>query len=186
MHFRVNGKEVETLVRYFINSLTSANFPSCIVGIQIVLSPLPIEQKQIISSTSLNSTILRTHHRFSLSGTCATPLIAHKTGDEATQIAAEHSELPAMSLSMDVKDDSPDQIGPSTSPRSTFSGKAKRFAKAFTTKDGLIGTYDYAFLFTPNIPFMKRQRRAAPFFGLNQSMPVFLALLLGFQHALSM
>ncbi|OCK77851.1 purine permease [Lepidopterella palustris CBS 459.81] len=38
----------------------------------------------------------------------------------------------------------------------------------------------------PNIPFIKKERRAAPFFGLNDKMPVFLALLLGFQHALSM
>lgn len=53
-------------------------------------------------------------------------------------------------------------------------------------RDGLIGDYDYAFLFKPNLPFMKRERRAAPFFGLNDRMPVFLALLLGFQHALSM
>lgn len=33
---------------------------------------------------------------------------------------------------------------------------------------------------------MKKERRAAPFFGLNDKMPVMLALLLGFQHALSM
>jgi uracil-xanthine permease len=33
---------------------------------------------------------------------------------------------------------------------------------------------------------MKKERRAAPFFGLNDRMPVLLALLLGFQHALSM
>ena len=33
---------------------------------------------------------------------------------------------------------------------------------------------------------MKKEKRAAPFFGLNDSMPVLLALLLGFQHALSM
>lgn len=33
---------------------------------------------------------------------------------------------------------------------------------------------------------MKQVRRAAPFFGLNDRMPVLLALLLGFQHALSM
>ena len=33
---------------------------------------------------------------------------------------------------------------------------------------------------------MKKTTRAAPFFGLNDPMPVFLALLLGFQHALSM
>ncbi|KAK4984040.1 hypothetical protein LTR50_006840 [Elasticomyces elasticus] len=58
--------------------------------------------------------------------------------------------------------------------------------KALSTKEGLVGDYDYAFLFKPNLPFMKRERRAAPFFGLNDRMPVFLALLLGFQHALSM
>ena len=33
---------------------------------------------------------------------------------------------------------------------------------------------------------MRKSRRAAPFFALNDSMPVLLALLLGFQHALSM
>jgi uracil-xanthine permease len=33
---------------------------------------------------------------------------------------------------------------------------------------------------------MKKERRAAPFFGLNDKMPVLLALLLGFQHALAM
>lgn len=33
---------------------------------------------------------------------------------------------------------------------------------------------------------MKKERRAAPFFGLNDKMPLLLALLLGFQHALSM
>ena len=53
-------------------------------------------------------------------------------------------------------------------------------------RDGLIGDYDYGFLFKPNLPFMKKSRRAAPFFGLHDKMPVFLALLLGFQHALSM
>lgn len=53
-------------------------------------------------------------------------------------------------------------------------------------RNGLIGDYDYAFLFKPNLPFMKKERRAAPFFGLNDKMPVLLALLLGFQHALAM
>jgi len=54
------------------------------------------------------------------------------------------------------------------------------------SRDGLVGDYDYAFLFKPNLPFMKKTKRAAPFFGLNDKMPIFLALLLGFQHALSM
>lgn len=33
---------------------------------------------------------------------------------------------------------------------------------------------------------MKRSTLASPFFGLNDHMPVVLALLLGFQHALAM
>lgn len=53
-------------------------------------------------------------------------------------------------------------------------------------REGLIGDYDYGFLFKPKLPFMTKVKRAAPFFGLNDRMPVLLALLLGFQHALSM
>ncbi|KAJ4407027.1 hypothetical protein N0V91_004193 [Didymella pomorum] len=79
-----------------------------------------------------------------------------------------------------------DRIGPDHTPKRSFGEKCRRFGKAFTTKDGLIGDYDYAFLFKPNLPFMKKVRRAAPFFGLHDRMPVFLALLLGFQHALAM
>ncbi|KAH7379525.1 permease family-domain-containing protein [Pyrenochaeta sp. MPI-SDFR-AT-0127] len=79
-----------------------------------------------------------------------------------------------------------DRIGPDTTPKRSFGEKVRRFGKAFTTKDGLIGKYDYAFLFKPNLPFMKKERRAAPFFGLHDRMPVLLALLLGFQHALAM
>ncbi|KAI5195783.1 purine permease [Aureobasidium subglaciale] len=84
------------------------------------------------------------------------------------------------------KDDSPDTIGAETTPKQSFSEKGRRLFKAFTTKEGLVGDYDYGFLFKPQLPFMKRARRAGPFFGLNDKMPVFLALLLGFQHALAM
>jgi hypothetical protein len=47
---------------------------------------------------------------------------------------------------------------------------------------GLWLTNGAAFLFTPNIPFMSKPKRRAPFFGLQDRMPVVLALLLGFQH----
>ncbi|KAI4745554.1 purine permease [Aureobasidium sp. EXF-12298] len=89
-------------------------------------------------------------------------------------------------MTNNFKDDSPDTIGPETTPKMSFSEKGRRTIKAFTTKEGLVGDYDYAFLFKPQLPFMKRARRAGPFFGLNDKMPVFLALLLGFQHALAM
>lgn len=52
-------------------------------------------------------------------------------------------------------------------------------------REGLIGNYDYGFLFKPSLPFSKK-RHATPFFGLSEPMPLFLALLLGFQHALAM
>lgn len=89
-------------------------------------------------------------------------------------------------MTNNFKDDSPDTIGPETTPKRSFSEKGRRLIKAFTTKEGLVGDYDYGFLFKPQLPFMKRARRAGPFFGLNDRMPVFLALLLGFQHALAM
>ena len=83
-----------------------------------------------------------------------------------------------------------DRIGPDTAVKPPIGDRmkllARRTVSSFTTKDGLIGDYDYAFLFTPNLPFMKKSTRTAPFFGLNDKMPIFLALLLGFQHALSM
>jgi uric acid-xanthine permease len=79
-----------------------------------------------------------------------------------------------------------DRIGPDMSPKKTMADRVSVVRKTFFTKDGLVGEYDYAFLFRPNIPFLKRPRRAAPFFGLNDKMPVLLAMLLGFQHALAM
>ncbi|KAL2217835.1 putative purine permease [Thermoascus aurantiacus ATCC 26904] len=82
--------------------------------------------------------------------------------------------------------DGPDRIGPDLGPKKTLSDKLRRVVRTFTTKDGLVGDYDYAFLFTPNLPFMKKPRQSAPFFGLNDRMPVLLALILGFQHALAM
>lgn len=86
--------------------------------------------------------------------------------------------------------DGPDQIGPDVRPKQTFGQRLseipRRLRAQFTTREGLLGDYDYVFLFTPNIPGLKRAKRAAPFFGLNDKMPIVLALVLGFQHALAM
>jgi uracil-xanthine permease len=79
-----------------------------------------------------------------------------------------------------------DRIGPDMSPKKTLADRANGVRKTFFTKHGLVGNYDYAFLFRPNIPFLNKTRRASPFFGLHDDMPVVLALLLGFQHALAM
>lgn len=82
--------------------------------------------------------------------------------------------------------DGPDTIGPYPHPRKTVRQRLRSVVRAFSTKEGLIGDYDYAFLFRPDIPFVKTIPRAMPFFGLNDRIPVFLALLLGLQHALAM
>ncbi|KAJ4404380.1 hypothetical protein N0V91_005901 [Didymella pomorum] len=57
-----------------------------------------------------------------------------------------------------------------------------------TTKDGWIGDYDYLYLVTPNIwPLNRRYKNyKAPFYGLNDRVPLLLTLLLGLQHALCM
>jgi hypothetical protein len=84
------------------------------------------------------------------------------------------------------EDQGPSQIVPEHTPRRSFSGRLAGVKHAFTTRQGLLGDYDYGFLFKPNLPFMKKTGQASPFFGLNDKMPVLLALLLGFQHALAM
>ncbi len=61
-----------------------------------------------------------------------------------------------------------------------------RFIKKVTTKEGLLGHYDYSYLFVPAIPFVSKKPKTQPFFGLHDDMPIFLGLLLGLQHALSM
>lgn len=66
------------------------------------------------------------------------------------------------------------------------SATVKRVVRKFTTREGLLGDYDYAYLFTPEIPFTKKPPKTQPFFGLNSDMPIVLGLILGFQHALAM
>lgn len=87
----------------------------------------------------------------------------------------------------------PSTLTPSTAPRRSLTHRLRSVRRAFTTRQGLLGDYDYAFLFRPSIPFLPKptggsgsSRRRAPFFGLNDRMPVFLGLLLGLQHALAM
>ncbi|KAI1372376.1 Xanthine/uracil permease [Hypoxylon crocopeplum] len=84
------------------------------------------------------------------------------------------------------EDQGPSQIAPQHAPKKTMSSRLNGFKKTFFTKQGILGDYDYVFLLKPNLPFMKKSRQASPFFGLNDKMPVVLALVLGLQHALAM
>ncbi|KAL1637385.1 hypothetical protein SLS56_000523 [Neofusicoccum ribis] len=58
----------------------------------------------------------------------------------------------------------------------------------FTSKEGWIGDYDYLYLVTPNIWPLNRKYKdfEAPFYGLNDEVPILLTIILGLQHALTM
>ncbi|KAF1813059.1 Xanthine/uracil permease [Eremomyces bilateralis CBS 781.70] len=85
-----------------------------------------------------------------------------------------------------MEEEGPSQIVAQGHKKKTVGDRLRGIRKAFLTRHGLLGDYDYAFLFTPNIPFLKKKPSPAPFFGLNDHMPVVLALLLGLQHSLAM
>lgn len=84
------------------------------------------------------------------------------------------------------EDQGPSQIASMKPSRQSFGDRLRRAKHGLLSREGLVGDYDYAFLFRPSIPFMKKTRRGTPFFGLNSKMPLLLALLLGLQHALAM
>ncbi|QIX01191.1 hypothetical protein AMS68_006708 [Peltaster fructicola] len=58
----------------------------------------------------------------------------------------------------------------------------------FTTREGLVGDYDYLYLFTPNIwPLNRRYKdHTPPFFYPDDKIPLLLIILLGIQHGLTM
>lgn len=89
------------------------------------------------------------------------------------------------------EDHGPDTITPHNTPPNVsivtlIKGRLRSVFRSFTTRDGLLGNYDYAFLFRPNLPFMAKNTYRSPFFGINDKMPVVLGMLLGLQHALAM
>jgi hypothetical protein len=66
------------------------------------------------------------------------------------------------------------------SPRSVFSDVRRKV----TTKHGWLGDYDYQWLCLPSLPTGKR--RQPPFYGLDDELPLVLAMASGLQHALAM
>ncbi|ORY71840.1 putative purine permease [Pseudomassariella vexata] len=58
----------------------------------------------------------------------------------------------------------------------------------FTSREGWLGDYDYLYLVTPNVWPLNRKYKGykAPFYGLNDDVPILLTIILGLQHALCM
>lgn len=71
---------------------------------------------------------------------------------------------------------------------SNWKGKISYFKSCITTKEGWLGDYDYLYLITPNIWPLNRKYKGykAPFYGLNDEVPILLTIILGLQHALCM
>ncbi|KAF2498742.1 purine permease [Lophium mytilinum] len=67
-------------------------------------------------------------------------------------------------------------------------GRFGALKRTFLTRDGWIGDYDYLYLVTPNIWPLNRKYKnyEAPFYGLNDEVPILLTIILGLQHALTM
>ncbi|KIJ50827.1 hypothetical protein M422DRAFT_244775 [Sphaerobolus stellatus SS14] len=71
--------------------------------------------------------------------------------------------------------------------RTSFKDKVISAKQKVTTADGWLGSYDYAWLCIPTLPFTKSyHKRAPPFYGLNENLPILLAVVTGLQHALAM
>ena len=79
-----------------------------------------------------------------------------------------------------------DVIGPDHHPKKNFGYYTRAFKRQFFTREGLIGDYNYVYLFKPNLPFMGSRNTSPPFFGLDDKMPLLLAAVLGLQHTLAM
>ncbi len=85
------------------------------------------------------------------------------------------------------EDQVPPDIVPNERRASSLTGKLRRLRKVFRYQGRVLwGDYNYAFLFTPSLPFMKKSKQAPPFFGLNDKVPVVLAFDPRLQHALAM
>ncbi|KAK7987180.1 permease family-domain-containing protein [Apiospora saccharicola] len=79
------------------------------------------------------------------------------------------------------EDQGPSHIAPESGrpPRKTFRDRLMGVRRTFLTRDGLLRELR---LWLP----LHTEPAASPFFGLNDRMPVFLALVLGLQHSLAM
>lgn len=77
---------------------------------------------------------------------------------------------------------------PTATRSSALKSTVSHVVQKFTTREGWLGNYDYAWLCMPTLPTMKAQgkRRLPPFYSLHANLPILLALSCGLQHALAM
>ncbi|KAG1468494.1 hypothetical protein G6F56_003798 [Rhizopus delemar] len=61
----------------------------------------------------------------------------------------------------------------------------QRIKHTLTTKDGWFGDYDYGALCVPRIPWKKEKPKPSTFYGPDDPVPIFLAIVMGVQHFLA-
>ncbi|TEB33815.1 xanthine/uracil permease [Coprinellus micaceus] len=92
---------------------------------------------------------------------------------------------------MSAVDSQPTATAPLEVPRASNLSRVKdslvHFKEKVTTKEGWVGDYDYAWLCKPTLPFLaKKGNQMPPFYGLNDDLPLLLAITSGLQHSLAM
>ncbi|CAK5272465.1 unnamed protein product [Mycena citricolor] len=96
-----------------------------------------------------------------------------------------------MSSDTNTNKASAESLAPAHPPALTSSEPAPQRTMAqsvvhkVATRDGWLGGYDYAWLCLPSLPWSK-ESHAPPFYGLNDELPLLLAMASGLQHALAM
>ena len=95
-------------------------------------------------------------------------------------------------MSSSIETITKEQPLPTPAPNPSVSGaahsKVKKLVHKFTTREGWLGDYDYAWLCLPTLPTAKynSKKRLPPFYALEADIPLLLAMACGLQHALAM
>ncbi|KAB5587894.1 Xanthine/uracil permease [Ceratobasidium theobromae] len=115
-------------------------------------------------------------------------LLAYKRAiDSQTSRFGHPSTNPSVTTQVGAMSYVNEQPGATTPPSHDRFQSVKRYGKKFTTRDGWLGDYDFAWLCSPGLPWGKRKASRAPqFYALDADLPILLAMTCGFQHALAM
>ncbi|KAF9263278.1 xanthine/uracil permease [Marasmius fiardii PR-910] len=73
-----------------------------------------------------------------------------------------------------------------SSSRLRSGSRVRGIKTKLTTREGWLGNYDYRWLCIPSLPFRSKKRTLPPFYGLEEELPLVLAITNGLQHALAM
>lgn len=86
-----------------------------------------------------------------------------------------------------MDDASPNAMESPLAEPASFQSRLSGTLRNLTTYDGWVGDYDYKSLCMPRIPFFHSTRKSrSVYFGIKEHLPVLVAALMGFQHALAM